>query len=139
MTPEPDQTTARLIRATGGSKYHAVLPAAPEAVAVARAFARAVASSGRADEVELIASELASCILGEADATFSMTAWREPGRVRLEVATSGSGWWPTGHDANDVEYACRLAVISALADGFGHYGTMGGTAALWAEMICGEG
>ncbi len=122
-------------------EYHAVFPATPEAVGAVRAYARAVAggSCGRADEIELIASELASCALGRpADGAFGLTVWRGPTRLRLEVGTCGTGWWPVGDGTDGSEHACRLTIVSELADRFGHYGTDGGAAALWAEMIWAE-
>jgi hypothetical protein len=122
-------------------EYQAFFPAIPEAVAVARAFARAAAraSQEQSAEIAVLASELASCVLGKGGSvSFSVTVRRGQDGVRLEAAVCGSGWWPVPDEIDEIAHACRLMVISGLADRFGHYGTTGGTAALWAEMIWAE-
>ena len=138
------ETRGDLWDATPGEdvqEYQAFFPAIPEAIAVARAFARAAAraSQEQSAEIEVLASELASCVLGKAGSvTFTVTVRRGRQGVRLKAAACGSGWWPIPDEIDEIAHTCRLMVISALADRFGHYGTTGGTAALWAEMIWAE-
>jgi hypothetical protein len=122
-------------------EYQAFFPAIPEAVAVARAFARAAARASQewSAEIEVLASELASSVLGKTGSvSFSVTVRRSKEGVRLEAAAYGGGWWPIPDEIDEITHACRLMIISSLADRFGHYGTTGGTAALWAEMIWAE-
>jgi hypothetical protein len=120
------------------AEYRAVLPAAVGAVPAVRAYVRAVAGcDGAPGDLELIASELASCAV-RAGGTFTVTARGGPGWMRLEIATCGSGWWPAGDldgdGADAIAYACGLTLVAGLADRFGHQGAAGGAAVLWAEV-----
>lgn len=60
---------------------------------------------------------------GSACGMFTVTARCGPGRLRVEVALRGRGWWPTGpldgDGADAVVYACGLAVVAGLANRFG--------------------
>lgn len=123
-------------------EYHAVFPAAPEAVPAARGYLRAVTRDccPRVGEMELIASELASCAVhGTPGGVFAMTVRRGPGWLRMEVATIGSGWWPAGEGQDAVAHGYGLAIVAALAGQFGHQGTAGGAAVLWAEVAISGG
>jgi len=123
------------------TEFHAVFPATAESVPAVRWYVRAVAGDGcaRPGEVELIASELASCAArATPGGVFTVTARRGPGWLRVEIGTSGSGWWPTGDGEDALAYGCGLAIVAALADRFGHEGTAGGAAVLWAEVAWNE-
>jgi hypothetical protein len=127
--------------AAGVEEFCAVFPATDMALGVVRGYVRAVAGSGgRRGDLELIASELASCAVRLASASgrvFTVTAQRRPGWLRVEVGTCGSGWWQAGDLGGDgadaLAYGCGLALLAGLADRFGHLGTAGGAAVLWAE------
>ncbi len=131
--------------AGGGVEYRAVFPAAAGAVPAVRDYVRAAAGGdGAPGELELVASELASCaVRAAAGQTFIVTTQRGPGWLRVEVAMPCSGWWPADPDGGDgadaVAYACGLALVAALADRFGHQGSAGGTAVLWAEVSTSNG
>jgi len=117
-------------------EFRAVLPATAAAVPAMRAYARAVTGNG-GPSAEAIASELASCAVrgtSPEGGVFTVTLAREPGRLRVEVATAGSGWWPMGDGEDATAHGCGLAIVAALADRFGHEGSSAGVAALWAEM-----
>ncbi len=119
----------------GETEYRAVLPATAQAVPAVRAYMRAVAGGWRrAVELELVASELASCaVRARASEVFTVTAHPRAGRMRVEVAMSGSGWWPSGDGEDAMAYGCALAIVAGLADRFGHEGSSG-AAVLWAEV-----
>ncbi len=128
-----DETARR-----GEIAYWAELPPITDAVPVARALVRAIAEEyGCAAEAELLASELATCALrrvasgGEA---LTLTVVRSGAWLWIAVGACGTGWWPVDDAANEASYACGLAIVARLADRFGHFGTSGGVAGLWAEV-----
>jgi hypothetical protein len=123
------------------AEFRAVFPAAAGAVAGVRAYVRAVAGCGvLPGGLEVIASELASgAVRWQPGGVFTVTVRPGPGRVRVEVVTAGSGWWPGGDDDDESAYALGLVLVDGLADRFGHFGIAGGAAVLWAEVGAGAG
>jgi anti-sigma regulatory factor (Ser/Thr protein kinase) len=98
-----------------------------------------LADSPRADDMELIASELAANAIrhtpsGGPDGAFTVTVRTGPGWARLEVADTGTGVWsvPAGADA-DSEYGRGLEIVAALAGKLGHDIRSGGQV-MWAEV-----
>ena len=63
-----------------------------------------------------------------------VTVAHEPGRLGVEMATAGSGWWPMSDGEDAMAYGCGLAIVAGLADRFRHKGSVGGAPVLWAEV-----
>jgi anti-sigma regulatory factor (Ser/Thr protein kinase) len=107
----------------------------------ARRFVRGVlADLPRADDMELIASELVSNAIrhtpaGDPGGEFTVTVRTGPDWARIEVSDTGSGeWHPDPDDGSpDDEYGRGLAIIAALADKFGHVVDASGQT-VWAEV-----
>jgi anti-sigma regulatory factor (Ser/Thr protein kinase) len=107
----------------------------------ARRFVHGIlADSPRADDIEIIASELVTNAIrhtpaGEPDGEFTVTVRTGPGWARLEVHDTGSGEWNADPDSGDpdAEYGRGLAIIAALADKFGHTVDADGQI-VWAEV-----
>lgn len=114
-------------------------PGIPAIVPSARRFVRGIlASSPRADDLELIAAELISNAIrhtpaGDEGGEFSISVRTKPGWARLEVADEGTGQWHPHTASDDDEYGRGLAIIAALADRFGHDAGPAGQIA-WAEI-----
>jgi len=91
--------------------------------------------------VELIASELASCVVrgGAPGGVFTLLVRRRAGWLRVEVASAGSGWWPAGDGEDAVAYGLGLGIVAGVAERFGSYGVSGGAAVLWTEVEAGGG
>ena len=125
----------------GVAEFRAVFPAVAGAVAVVRAYVRAVAGNRvLPGGLEVIASELASgAVRWQPGGTFTVLVRPGPGPVRVEVATTGSGWWPGGDGDDEIGYALGLVLVGGLADRFGHFGVAGGAAVSWAEVGVGAG
>jgi anti-sigma regulatory factor (Ser/Thr protein kinase) len=107
----------------------------------ARRLVRGVlADSPRADDMELIASELVSNAIrhtpaGHPGGEFTVTVRTGPDWARVEVSDTGSGEWhpdPDGGSLDD-EYGRGLAIIAAVADKFGHTVDASGQI-VWAEV-----
>jgi anti-sigma regulatory factor (Ser/Thr protein kinase) len=115
-------------------------PGLPAIVPSVRKFVRGIlADSPCADDVELIAAELASNAIrhspaGQDGGEFTVTVRTGPGWARIEVSDTGTGEWhaPQGADL-DAEYGRGLAIVAALADKLGHDITASGQT-VWAEV-----
>lgn len=115
-------------------------PGLPAIVPSARRFVRGIlAGSPRSDDMELIASELASNAIlhtpsGHDGGEFTVTVRTGPGWARVEVSDTGTGQWnaPSGPDG-DNEHGRGLAIVAALADKLGHDIRAGGQT-VWAEV-----
>ena len=114
-------------------------PGLPAIVPSARRFVRGIlAGSPRADDMELIAAELASNAIrhtpsGQDGGEFTLMVRTEPGWARIEVSDAGTGEWSGPRDASDDdEYGRGLAIVAALADKFGHDVRASGQT-VWAE------
>jgi anti-sigma regulatory factor (Ser/Thr protein kinase) len=99
----------------------------------------AVPRAPRADDMELIAAELATNAIrhtasGQDGGKFTLTVRTEPGWARLEVSDAGTGEWKGPRNASDDdEYGRGLAIVAALADKLGHdIRAVGQT--VWAEV-----
>ncbi len=107
----------------------------------ARRLVRGVlADSPRADDMELMASELVSNAIrhtpsGHPGGEFTLTVHTGPDWARVEVSDTGSGEWHPGPDGGnpDDEYGRGLAIIAAVADKFGHTVDASGQT-VWAEV-----
>ena len=115
-------------------------PGLPAIVPSARRFVRGIlAGSPRADDMELIAAELASNAIrhtpsGAPGGEFTVTVHAGQGWARLEVSDAGTGQWSGPRDADDDdEYGRGLAIVAALADKLGHDVRAGGQV-VWAEV-----
>jgi len=116
-------------------------PGLPAIVPSARRFVRGIlAETPRADDLELIAAELASNAIrhtpaGQDGGQFTVTVRSGPGWARVEVADPGTGqWYPIAPAEDDDEYGRGLAIVTALADKLGHdIGAQGQT--VWAEVV----
>ena len=114
-------------------------PGLPAIVPSARRFVRGVlAGSPRADDMELIASELITNSILHTPAgeggEFTVCIRTGTGWARIEVSDTGTGQWHPRHDSRpDDEYGRGLAIIAALADKFGHDAAHSGQT-LWAEI-----
>ena len=114
-------------------------PGLPAIVPSVRKFVRGIlAGSPSADDMELIAAELASNAIrhspaGQDGGQFTVTVRTGHGWARIEVSDSGTGEWhaPQGADL-EAEYGRGLAIVAALADKLGHDITASGQA-VWAE------
>lgn len=106
-----------------------------------RRFVRGVlADLPRADDMELIASELVSNAIrhtpaGDPGGEFTVTVRAGPDWARIEVSDTGSGEWHPDPDSGsrDDEYGRGLAIIAALADKFGHT-VDASSQTVWAEV-----
>ena len=115
-------------------------PGLPAIVPSARKFVSGIlAGTPRADDMELIAAELASNAIrhspaGQDGGEFTVTVRTGEGWARIEVSDTGTGQWypPQGGDP-DAEYGRGLAIIAALADKFGHDASADGQT-VWAEV-----
>jgi anti-sigma regulatory factor (Ser/Thr protein kinase) len=115
-------------------------PGLPAIVPSVRKFVRGIlADSPCAEDMELIASELASNAIrhspaGQGGGEFTVTIRTGPGWARIEVSDTGTGEWyvPQGPDL-DAEYGRGLAIVAALADKLGHDITANGQT-VWAEV-----
>ena len=102
-------------------------PGLPAIVPSARRFVRGIlADSPRADDMELIAAELASnailthTLSGSSGGEFTLTVRTAPGWARVEVSDSGTGEWSAPRDGSaDDQYGRGLAIIAAVADKLG--------------------
>lgn len=115
-------------------------PGLPAIVPSARRFVRGIlASSPRADDMELITAELTSNAIrhtpsGEDGGEFTLTVRAALGWARVEVSDTGTGQWSGPRDASDEdEYGRGLAIVAALADKLGHDIRVGGQT-VWAEV-----
>ncbi len=116
-------------------------PGLPAIVPSARRFVRGVlAGTPRADDMELIAAELASNAIrhtpsGYPGGEFTITIRTGTGWARIDVSDIGTGeWHPQPGDSDPgAEYGRGLAIIVAVADKFGHDVHAGGQT-LWAEV-----
>lgn len=107
----------------------------------ARRFVRAIlADSARADDMEVIASELVSNAIrhtpaGDPGGEFTVTVRTGSDWSRIEVSDTSSGEWHPDPDIGspDDEYGRGLAVIAALADKFWHDVDASGQT-VWAEV-----
>jgi anti-sigma regulatory factor (Ser/Thr protein kinase) len=115
-------------------------PGLPAIVPSARRFVRGIlAGSPRADDMELIAAELASNAIlhtpsGSSGGEFTLTVRTAPGWARVEVSDSGTGEWSAPRDGSaDDEYGRGLAIIAAVADKLGHDIRADGQT-VWAEV-----
>ena len=116
-------------------------PGLPAIVPSARRFVRGIlACMPKADEMELIASELASNAIlhtpsGGDGGEFTLTVRTEPGWARVEVTDAGIGEWNAPRDGSaDDEYGRGLAIVAALADKLGHDIRADGQTT-WAEVM----
>ncbi|HET7246882.1 MAG TPA: ATP-binding protein [Streptosporangiaceae bacterium] len=114
-------------------------PGLPAIVPSVRKFVRGIlADSPCADDMELIAAELASNAIrhspaGQDGGEFTVAVRSGPGWARIEVSDSGTGEWHAPQDADlDAEYGRGLAIVAALADKLGHDITASGQT-VWAE------
>jgi anti-sigma regulatory factor (Ser/Thr protein kinase) len=115
-------------------------PGLPAIVPSVRKFVCGIlADSPCADDMELIAAELASNAIrhspaGQRGGEFTVTIRTGPGWARIEVSDTDAGEWnaPPGADL-DAEYGRGLAIVAALADKIGHDITPTGQA-VWAEV-----
>jgi anti-sigma regulatory factor (Ser/Thr protein kinase) len=132
----PEGTTAASVTFPGRAAF----------VPSARRFVRSILTgSPRADDLELIASEMMSNAIrhtpaGQPGGTFTLTVRTRAGWARVEVSTLGSGEWEHDSDSGcpDDEDGRGLAIIDALADGYGHDGNAAGQTA-WAQVGWAEG
>lgn len=115
-------------------------PGLPAIVPSARRFVCGIlAGSPRAEDMELIVSELASNAIrhtpsGQDGGEFTLTLRTGPGWARLEVSDTGTGEWSGPRDAaDDDEYGRGLAIVAALSDKFGHDVRAAGQT-VWAEV-----
>ena len=114
-------------------------PGLPAILPSVRKLVRGIlADSPCADDMELIAAELASNAIrhspaGRGGGEFTVTVRTGPGWARIEVSDTGTGEWnaPEAGDL-DAEYGRGLAIVAALADKLGHDITTGGQT-VWAE------
>lgn len=116
-------------------------PGLPAIVPSVRRFVRGIlASSPRADDMELITAELASNAIrhtpsGTSGGEFTLTMRTEPGWARVEVFDAGTGEWNGPREASDDdEYGRGLAIVVALADKLGHDVRPDGQT-VWAEVL----
>jgi anti-sigma regulatory factor (Ser/Thr protein kinase) len=114
-------------------------PGLPAIVPSVRKFVRGIlADSPRAEDMELIAAELASNAIrhspaGQDGGEFTVTVRTGPGWVRIEISDTGTWEWNAPRDADlDAEYGRGLAIVAALADKLGHDITASGQT-VWAE------
>ncbi len=114
-------------------------PGLPAIVPSARRFVRGIlAGSPRAEDMELIATELASNAIrhspaGQDGGEFTVTVRTGQGWARIEVSDTGTGEWNAPQSADlDAEYGRGLAIVAALADKLGHDITASGQT-VWAE------
>ena len=99
-----------------------------------------LADSPRTDDMELIASELATNAIrhtpsGTPGGSFTVTVRTGPAWARLEVADTGTGVWsaPEGQD-HDAEYGRGLEIVAIVADKLGH--DIGPACqVMWAEVL----
>jgi anti-sigma regulatory factor (Ser/Thr protein kinase) len=97
-------------------------PAAPAAVALARAYAREqMQGSGSrvADMVELLVSELASNAVTHARTPFTVCVLRDDHQVRVEVADTGDGELRVRPLDPVASNGRGLQLLDALADNWG--------------------
>jgi serine/threonine-protein kinase RsbW len=98
-----------------------------------------MAGAPRADDMELMAAELASIAIrhtpsGAAGGEFTLTVRTGPGWARLEVSRRRDRRVSGPRDASDDdEYGRGLAIVAALADKFGHDVRVRGQT-VWAEV-----
>jgi len=124
----------------GSTAVSVTFPGKAAFVPSARLFVRGILTgSPRADDLELIASEMMSNSIrhtpaGNPGGTFTLTVRTRPGWVRVEVSSPGSGEWDHDRDSGcpDDEDGRGLAIIDALADGYGHDGDAAGQT-VWAQ------
>jgi anti-sigma regulatory factor (Ser/Thr protein kinase) len=115
-------------------------PGLPAIVPSARRFVRGLlAGSPRADDMELIASELITNSILHTPAgeggEFTVSVRAETGWARIEVSDIGTGQWHPRPDSRpEDEYGRGLAIVSALADKLGHDASADGQT-LWAEVF----
>lgn len=114
-------------------------PGLPAIVPSVRKFVRGIlADSPCADDMELIAAELASNAIrhspaGQDGGEFTVTVRTGAGWARIEVSDTGTGEWNAPQSADlDAEYGRGLAIVAALADKLGHDITASGQT-VWAE------
>ena len=115
-------------------------PGLPSIVPSARRFVRGILEdSPRADDLELIASELISNAIlhtpsGGDGGEFTVTVRTGKAWARVEVSDTGTGGWhPPGGADLDAEYGRGLAIVAEFADKFGHDVTTDGQT-VWAEI-----
>ena len=114
-------------------------PGLPAIVPSVRKFVRGIlADSPCADDMELIAAELASNAIrhspaGRDSGEFTVAVRTGRGWARIEVSDTGTGEWnaPQSEDL-DAEYGRGLAIVAALANKLGHDITATGQT-IWAE------
>lgn len=114
-------------------------PGLPAIVPSVRKFVRGIlADSSCADDMELIAAELASNAIrhspaGRDGGEFTVAVRTGRGWARIEVSDTGTGEWnaPQSEDL-DAEYGRGLAIVAALANKLGHHITATGQT-IWAE------
>ena len=115
-------------------------PGLPAIVPSARRFVRGLlADSPRAEDMELVASELVTNAIlhtpsGDTGGEFTVRLITGTGWARVEVSDAGTGQWhPRESLGSDDEYGRGLAIVASLADKFGHDATATGQT-LWAEI-----
>lgn len=115
-------------------------PGLPAIVPSARRFVRGILEhTPRADDMELIASELISNAIlhtpaGDGGGEFTVTVRTGDDWARVEVSDTGTGHWhPPDSEDLDAEYGRGLAIVAALADKFGHDVSAEGQT-VWAEV-----
>jgi len=108
------------------TKVSVVLPASPEALAIARAAVRDLADElcGRAPDVELLVTELVANGLRHADSetnTVALMMIRAADRLRVEVSDGGEGFEPpTAPRPGELATSgWGLALLDNLAAGWG--------------------
>jgi anti-sigma regulatory factor (Ser/Thr protein kinase) len=114
-------------------------PGRPDQVSCARAFvADAVAGCPAADELVLMASELATnAVVHSASGdggTFGVVVYRDEARVRVEVRDDGGENFPlVSPPGRFGESGAGLGLIASLADRWGHDGGPAGRT-VWFEV-----
>jgi hypothetical protein len=118
------------------------LPVLPAIVPAARRMVRAIMDGApRAHDVEVVASEMITCVLvrplGD---EFTLILRTETGRARVEVCEAATGGHRVpSHGCPDAEYVQWPQIMDALTDKWGTYGAMtpdgrAETRGTWAEI-----
>jgi len=127
---------------TAPVEISATYPGIPGSVAAVRRFVRkTLADCPRLDDLELIASELATNAIrhtpsGHHSGTFTITVRHQPGAAYMEVADLGARPWrwtprTRGHLA---AHGRGLLIVTALADQVGHRTSRGRHQITWARL-----
>jgi anti-sigma regulatory factor (Ser/Thr protein kinase) len=132
------------VAAPAAVEASATYPGVPASVAEVRRFVRAaLADSPRADDLALVASELATNAIrhspsGQAGGTFAVTVRQAPGCARLEITDPGGGPWRLPRRGAELaEHGRGLVIVAALADAFGGAAVPAGRV-MWAEVLTAE-